>query len=450
METDDDANDIQLISSISSQLNDGLADEQIEEYFRAYLEVEDEETSVHTGSQLIIGDYWAWITTISDWIQVSRNEWRRNDYLVIVPCLTVLVDVIKLKLLMSELEVDDLETIDAIDSILDVINNNLPKICTLMTFPHITAIRRLLELILLTIKSTDNTSTISLLLSALNPYTTYLTSVLTNSTFSVLTSPTEYTGFFFSQRQSDDSAFIPYDAECLKRVIMIYMRSVEVFCDKLGNDIDEYAANEGIQKGIRCVLDVIEDIGLPSDQTVVEYVFRLFNNNDADMFDIMLSMTKLAIKKTRKKLEILLYTQPSLSRLTSCFVTLCPPHVLFLRFLQSTGFDHSILLDFLISNETRFLEFIVLYMRDYIGNDNKDYIENNEGHGNEKRLGDAVIKDFCRNQDNHEKGENVSRFLNMMVELRETTESLMRRRLFPYNARSLVQRIAAVEEALMM
>ncbi|CAG8508348.1 6124_t:CDS:2, partial [Paraglomus brasilianum] len=449
MEIDDDANDIQIIpfiSSISSQLNelnDKLADEQIEEYFqskarrclhytlsynqfvrfvtrkcitrfflhpnrqktlhrqsicslltsihshlllslsrshraaihdysalstildiyhdvlkhyRAYLEVEDEETNDHAGSQLIIGNYWAWIKTISDWIQASHNEWRGDDYLVIVPCLTVLVDIIKLKLLMSELDVDDLETIEAIDSILDVVNNNLPKICTLMTFPHITAIRRLLELILLTIKSTDNASVISLLLSALTPYTNYLTSVLTSSTFSALTSPTEYTEFFLSQRQYDNPAFIPYDAECLKRVIIIYMRSVEVFCDKFENDTDEYATNEDIENGIRCVLDAIE--GLPSDQTVVEHVFRLFNNNDADMFDIMLSMTKLAIKKTQKKLE--------------------------------------------------------------------------------------------RNQGNCKKGENVNRFLDMMVELREATESLMRRQLFPYNARSLVQRIVSVEEALMM
>ena len=38
MEIDDDANDIQIIpfiSSISSRLNDRLADEQIEEYFRS-------------------------------------------------------------------------------------------------------------------------------------------------------------------------------------------------------------------------------------------------------------------------------------------------------------------------------------------------------------------------------------------------------------------------------
>ena len=50
-----------------------------------------------------------------------------------MPCLTILVDIIKLKLLMSELDVDDLETIEAIDSILDVVNNNLPKVSSLLT-----------------------------------------------------------------------------------------------------------------------------------------------------------------------------------------------------------------------------------------------------------------------------------------------------------------------------
>ncbi|XP_068427837.1 protein Lines homolog 1 [Clinocottus analis] len=41
----------------------------------------------------------------------------------------------------------------------------------------------------------------------------------------------------------------------------------------------------------------------------------------------------------------------------------CNPHCLFLLLLQSVSFDHSILLDFLISSETCFLEYLVRYLK---------------------------------------------------------------------------------------
>jgi len=44
------------------------------------------------------------------------------------------------------------------------------------------------------------------------------------------------------------------------------------------------------------------------------------------------------------------------------------PHLLFTEFMQSIDFDHSVLLDLLISSETRFLEYIVIYLH-FIVND---------------------------------------------------------------------------------
>lgn len=41
----------------------------------------------------------------------------------------------------------------------------------------------------------------------------------------------------------------------------------------------------------------------------------------------------------------------------------CNPHCHFILLLQSLSFDHSVLLDFLISSETCFLEYLVLYLR---------------------------------------------------------------------------------------
>lgn len=41
----------------------------------------------------------------------------------------------------------------------------------------------------------------------------------------------------------------------------------------------------------------------------------------------------------------------------------CNPHCHFTLLLQSLSFDHSVLLDFLISNETCFLEYCILYLK---------------------------------------------------------------------------------------
>lgn len=48
------------------------------------------------------------------------------------------------------------------------------------------------------------------------------------------------------------------------------------------------------------------------------------------------------------------------------------PHLLFMEFMQSIDFDHSILLDLLISSETRFLEYIVIYLH-FVVNDWKSF-----------------------------------------------------------------------------
>lgn len=50
------------------------------------------------------------------------------------------------------------------------------------------------------------------------------------------------------------------------------------------------------------------------------------------------------------------------------------PHLLFVAFVQSIEFDHSVLLDLLISSETRFLEYIVQYLHLLVG-DWKSFIQ---------------------------------------------------------------------------
>lgn len=65
----------------------------------------------------------------------------------------------------------------------------------------------------------------------------------------------------------------------------------------------------------------------------------------------------------------------------------CNPHCHFVLLLQSLSFDHSILLDFLISSETCFLEYFVRYLK-YLRGDWRGFAAAC-GHRNVKRLADA-------------------------------------------------------------
>jgi len=77
---------------------------------------------------------------------------------------------------MSELDVDDLETIEAIDSILDVINNNLPKVSLPLTADrnsHCTCNRLMLVYSYITDLYTDDLSTYNSYTKIIRVDTTY-------------------------------------------------------------------------------------------------------------------------------------------------------------------------------------------------------------------------------------------------------------------------------------
>jgi hypothetical protein len=106
-------------------------------------------------------------------------------------------------------------------------------------------------------------------------------------------------------------------------------------------------------------------------------------------------------------------------------------HDFFLRFLISTGFNHSILLDFIISNETIFLEFLLKYCK-YLEQDVSRFF--------------IICKKF---DEKNSKMENCAeRVLGVFNNLIQSIQSLMERNLFPYNANSLIKRLLKVESCL--
>src|SRR3954452_21288444 len=103
-------------------------------------------------------------------------------------------------------------------------------------------------------------------------------------------------------------------------------------------------------------------------------------------------------------------------------------HDFFLRFLISTGFNHSILLDFLISNETIFLEFLLNYCK-HLEQDISQFL--------------IICKKF--DEKNSEMENCAELVLVVFNNLAQSIQSLMEKNLFPYNATSLVMRLKKLE-----
>lgn len=134
-------------------------------------------------------------------------------------------------------------------------------------------------------------------------------------------------------------------------------------------------------------------------------------------------------------INFLLYSQltKNVSDQLEFLTKYCSPHAIFLRFLKSVNFDHSILLDFLISNETIFLEFFLTYSK---------YLENNitEFH--------LQCKEFDNISNTNEINNCYDRVGELFVNLGKVIQNLMNNDLFPYNVIPLLNRIKAIEKIL--
>ena len=102
-------------------------------------------------------------------------------------------------------------------------------------------------------------------------------------------------------------------------------------------------------------------------------------------------------------------------------------HDFFLRFLISTGFNHSILLDLLISNETIFLEFLLNYCK-YLEQDISQFFNIC------KKFDEKILEMNC--------AEQIWKVFN---NLSQSIQSLMEKNLFPYNATALIIRLKKFE-----
>lgn len=94
-----------------------------------------------------------------------------------------------------------------------------------------------------------------------------------------------------------------------------------------------------------------------------EWLSRVFIEQDDDMLEAAKASLSIYLQLTREWDASASLTQEKEAWIRSTHRHGCNPHCVFLFFLKNVAFDSTVLLDFLISSETCFLEYFVKYLK---------------------------------------------------------------------------------------
>ncbi|KAF0339062.1 protein Lines-like 1 [Gigaspora margarita] len=421
---------------------------------------------------------------------------------ILVPSLSIIADIKKIEKTANMIDAESINGImNVIKSLSKKIDINMIHICNFLNHGYHPVIRKVLKILLLVVESKSNVgSTVECLSGVLN-YAKRIISISDKIQLEDLLNPDDDRIEFFDNGCYYDcnGKKIGLSLEIVKQLVQIYLSSYLSIVNILIND--ENSRNELICENTRQVLtDALE---LSKDFTpsmkLLDRMFNLYVNNDNDLINYMNNVLQLSAR-LRKLAELpeminltngteLKWILETISSHFDPFLQYCTPHIIFLKFLQSIGFEHSTILDFLISNETRFLEFFVMYCK-YLDQNPEGFrtecykfdkeISNTNSLGEtddyaEKACPDEIFLsstnelkedsiNVIRNDnfsESYKDGNFGSRTNNiepdldtinlvneLFCNLREVIQSLMDKHLFPYNASSLVKRIRKVEETL--
>uniref|UniRef100_A0A8C2ZR59 Lines homolog 1 n=1 Tax=Cyclopterus lumpus TaxID=8103 RepID=A0A8C2ZR59_CYCLU len=280
------------------------------------------------------------------------------------------------------------------------------------------------------------------------------------------------------------------DCVMLRAVSLLLLKSMELHIQSAGATVGSATEVYGYLQSLwgflrRCSVQLTEVTHRCC------WVSLLFGDQDDDMMEAAKELTELLVSACR-----LCSGLDDSAVLEAACASGCNPHCHFLLLLQSISFDHSILLDFLISTETCFLEYFVRYLK-YLRADWRGFtaacgrISLTGGHrslqheksrfsaldvkqkisGSPMPIGQqqyesSVSKPMCTLERRQEGPslpvlqseqtscptmwgrlpcETLARAELCMSELREVVTRLQTRKLFPYNPSSLLKLLAQVE-----
>ncbi|XP_049761444.1 protein Lines homolog 1 isoform X1 [Elephas maximus indicus] len=153
------------------------------------------------------------------------------------------------------------------------------------------------------------------------------------------------------------------DHVILRAATLVLIKSLEI---KFQNCTSANEIQVGLQRYMSELLNFLKPHLQPSLQShsPCEWLSRVFIEQDDDMLEAAKALLGIYLKLTRECCEA---TESSAQekeiRNRHTHENGYNPHCVFLFFLKNIGFDSTVLLDFLISSETCFLEYFVRYLK---------------------------------------------------------------------------------------
>ncbi|KAM5176068.1 protein Lines homolog 1 [Callospermophilus lateralis] len=152
------------------------------------------------------------------------------------------------------------------------------------------------------------------------------------------------------------------DHVILRAASLITMKSLEI---KFQSDISTNEMKVDLHRFMSELMTFLKPHLQPSLQlhNPCEWLSRVFIEQDDDMLEAAKASMGIYLKLTRECEATKRLTQEKEMWIRHTHENGYNPHCIFLFFLKNIGFDSTVLLDFLISSETCFLEYFVRYLK---------------------------------------------------------------------------------------
>ncbi|XP_051004655.1 protein Lines homolog 1 [Acomys russatus] len=152
------------------------------------------------------------------------------------------------------------------------------------------------------------------------------------------------------------------DHVTLRAASLITVKSLEI---KFQNCTSATKMQVDLQKFMSELLAFLKPHLQPSLQlhNPCEWLSRVFIEQDDDMLEAAKASLSIYLQLTREWGTCASLTQEQEAWIHCTHGSGCNPHCIFLFFLKTVAFDSTVLLDFLISSETCFLEYFVKYLK---------------------------------------------------------------------------------------
>ncbi|KAI9136123.1 hypothetical protein BKA69DRAFT_210486 [Paraphysoderma sedebokerense] len=185
---------------------------------------------------------------------------------------------------------------------------------------------------------------------------------------------------------------------------------------------------------ISYVIKKIEEIGVCSfkllkDPLLYRYMFTLLSTSDVDIIDGSIDLQIIhQLDESNRDIDL-----PAYHAIRQRLIAIIPsPYLTFLNVIQFIAPDLTSFVELLMSNETRFLEYLIGFLR---------FLDSEDGWGELKK---ACGKQFAEGIVDVEVEDQVTEVICLLEELNEKIQSLHVSGLWPYDPTPLVRRLVNV------